>query len=226
MDRNNTIPGCARCLALALGLSRAPRAGHLRRPQAPTSNIPGALPNMHLVSPVADGQWTMPAGDYGNTRFSPLDKINTSNVQNLHVVATPRPASLTATKAARWSSTTRCTWLRPFPNNLIALDLPSPAFRRSGSSAASRYHVGGDCLLRRGQSRRQLCRREDHLQHARRPHGGGGRKHREGGWRTQVGDIKLGETTTMAPIVVERTWSSWATAGASLGYADSSRRWT
>jgi glucose dehydrogenase len=53
-----------------------------------TTNIPGELPNIHLVSPVADGQWTMPAGDYGNTRYSPLDKINTTNVQNLHVVAT------------------------------------------------------------------------------------------------------------------------------------------
>ena len=48
----------------------------------------GSQPNIHLVAPVANGQWTMPAGDYGNTRFSPLDKINTGNVQNLHVVAT------------------------------------------------------------------------------------------------------------------------------------------
>ena len=30
----------------------------------------------------------MPAGDYANTRYSPLDKINTGNVQNLHIAAT------------------------------------------------------------------------------------------------------------------------------------------
>jgi glucose dehydrogenase len=45
-----------------------------------TNTIPGALPGVHLVSPVAAGQWTMPAGDYANTRYSPLDKINTGNV--------------------------------------------------------------------------------------------------------------------------------------------------
>src|SRR6185312_14128311 len=51
-----------------------------------TTDIPGAQPNIHVVAPVADGQWTMPAGDYGNTRYSPLDQINTTNVHNLHVV--------------------------------------------------------------------------------------------------------------------------------------------
>jgi lanthanide-dependent methanol dehydrogenase len=53
-----------------------------------TNDIPGAAPGVHLVSPVAAGQWTMPAGDYANTRYSPLDKINTGNVQNLHIAAT------------------------------------------------------------------------------------------------------------------------------------------
>ena len=57
-----------------------------RRRNGMTTDVPGALPDIHLVSPVANGQWTMPAGDYGNTRYSPLNKINTGNVQNLHVV--------------------------------------------------------------------------------------------------------------------------------------------
>ena len=52
-----------------------------------TTNIPGSLPNIHLVSPVANWQWTMPAGDYGNLRYSPLSQINANNVHGLHVVA-------------------------------------------------------------------------------------------------------------------------------------------
>ena len=45
---------------LALGLFSA---GHLNaQNEGTTTNIPGALPNIHLVAPVADGQWTMPAG--------------------------------------------------------------------------------------------------------------------------------------------------------------------
>jgi glucose dehydrogenase len=50
--------------------------------------VPGSQPNIQLVAPPANGEWTMPAGDYGNTRFSPLDKINAGNVKTLHVVAT------------------------------------------------------------------------------------------------------------------------------------------
>ena len=67
---------------------RHPRRSALAQNSSTPITVPGSQPNIHLVAPVANGQWTMPAGDYGNTRFSPLDKINTGNVQNLHVVAT------------------------------------------------------------------------------------------------------------------------------------------
>ncbi len=77
------VLAAASCLLLA-----APAAQQASRSNGTTTNIPGALPGIHIVSPVANGQWTMPAGDYGNTRYSPLDKINSTNVQNLHVVAT------------------------------------------------------------------------------------------------------------------------------------------
>ena len=53
-----------------------------------TNDVPGALPGISIISPVANGQWTMPAGDYGNTRYSPLNQINSGNVQNLHIAAT------------------------------------------------------------------------------------------------------------------------------------------
>ena len=54
---------------------------------APSANgIPGSQPGIHLVSPLPIADWTMPAGDYANTRFSPLSQINTGNVKNLHVV--------------------------------------------------------------------------------------------------------------------------------------------
>jgi hypothetical protein len=58
--------------AVIAALLVAGAAGAQNKPSpGMTTDIPGALPDIHLVSPVADGQWTMPAGDYGNTRYSP-----------------------------------------------------------------------------------------------------------------------------------------------------------
>ena len=55
---------------------------------APHGGVAGAPPTMRLVSDVSRGEWRMPAGDYGNLRYSALDAIKTTNVVNLHVVTT------------------------------------------------------------------------------------------------------------------------------------------
>ena len=52
------------------------------------TDVAGSKPNAHLVSPLPNGEWRLPSGDYANTRFSPLNQINTSNAQNLHVLTT------------------------------------------------------------------------------------------------------------------------------------------
>ena len=52
------------------------------------SDLPGAAPGVHLVAPLPNGEWRMPAGDYANTRFSPLDQIRPNNVGNLRVITT------------------------------------------------------------------------------------------------------------------------------------------
>ena len=43
---------------------------------APAPPAPAAAP---------DGNWTMPAGNYASTRFSPLDQVNVNNVGSLKV---------------------------------------------------------------------------------------------------------------------------------------------
>ena len=96
--KSGKIDRCAwsAAAAVAPGACRWPRKTTTRM-AGMTTDIPGAQPGIHLVSPVPNGQWTQPAGDYANTRYSPLAQINTGNVQNLHVVATasdrhsPRP---------------------------------------------------------------------------------------------------------------------------------------
>ena len=67
-----------------------------------TNDIPGALPGVHLVSPVAAGQWTMPAGDYANTRLVRWTR-STRGMYRISISWQPcRPAFPTDTKASRW----------------------------------------------------------------------------------------------------------------------------
>ncbi|MGH9562448.1 MAG: hypothetical protein ACRD3S_13430, partial [Terracidiphilus sp.] len=91
-----------------------------------TTNIPGALPNIHIVSPVANGQWTMPAGDYGNLRFSPLSQINTTNVQNLHVIGTISTGIPHGHEGQPLVIGSTLYIVTPYPNNLMAIDLTKP----------------------------------------------------------------------------------------------------
>ena len=51
-------------------------------------DVPGALSGMRMISPPPTGEWRLPAGDYANTRFSPLDQINNTNVKSLKVITT------------------------------------------------------------------------------------------------------------------------------------------
>ena len=41
-----------------------------------------------IAQGVADGDWTMPARDYANTRFSPLDQLTPQNVKSLKLAWT------------------------------------------------------------------------------------------------------------------------------------------
>src|SRR4051812_46763760 len=48
-----------------------------------TRSTPGQVPDTRLIADVSRGEWRMPAGDYGNLRYSTLDTINPSNVKEL-----------------------------------------------------------------------------------------------------------------------------------------------
>lgn len=168
-----------------------------------TANIPGELPGIHLVSPVAAGQWTMPAGDYGNTRYSPLSQINTANVQNLHVVDVMSDGIPQGHEGGPLVVGSTLYMVTPFPNNLIALDLTKPGFPqkwifRPNPDITS---VGIACcdVVNRGASYADgkiiYNTLDDHTVAVDANTG-------QLVWKTQVGDIHLGETVTGAAFVV------------------------
>lgn len=168
-----------------------------------TTDIPGALPNIHLVSPVADGQWTMPAGDYGNTRYSPLDQINTGNVHNLHVVGAISTGIPHGHEGQPLVIGDTLYIVTPFPNNLMAVDLTKPGLpvKWTFEPHPDPESQGVACcdVVNRGASYADgkiiYATLDDHMVAVDAATG-------KLAWETTVGDFHKGETITMAPIVV------------------------
>ena len=169
-----------------------------------TSDIPGTLPGIKIVSPVANGQWTMPAGDYGNTRFSPLNQINTSNAQNLRVVATQATGIPHGHEGGPLVVGSTLYMVTPFPNNLIALDLTQPGFPQkwiySPNPDPASQGIACCDVVNRGASfadGKIIYNTLDDNTVAVDANTG------KLAWKTQVGDIHVGETTTGAAFVVK-----------------------
>jgi glucose dehydrogenase len=73
------------CAVVLLG-GGSREASEAQQVKAPP--VAGTLPGIRLISPLPNGTWTIPAGDYAHIRFSPLDQINTETVQNLKIMST------------------------------------------------------------------------------------------------------------------------------------------
>jgi PQQ-dependent dehydrogenase (methanol/ethanol family) len=206
MDRpNKFVIALERASLLSIAVCMCVDVGHAQT-NGSTNDIPGELPGIHLVAPVASGQWTMPAGDFGNTRYSPLDKINTSNVQNLHIAATSATGIPHGHEGQPLVVNNVLYIVTPFPNNLIALDITKPGFPQKWifRPEPDIRAVGVACcdVVNRGASYADgkiiYNTLDDHTVAVDANTG-------KRVWETQIGDIKYGETTTMAPIVVRNT---------------------
>jgi hypothetical protein len=151
-----------------------------------------------------DGQWTMPAGDHAATRFSALDQINPGNVAELRPVFTFDTGIAKGHEAAPLVIGATMYVVTPFPNIVYALDLtrpdhplkwafrPKPLQRAQGVACCDVVNRGaafadgrlffntldGQTIALDAQSGREM-------------------------WRTRLGNIDIGETITMAPLVAE-----------------------
>jgi len=165
------------------------------------SHAAGAV---RLISPVSSGEWRMPAGDFGSLRYSTLDSIRTSNVQNLRVVTTfstgipygheGQPLVLNGTMYV----------VTPFPNNLIAVDLSKPggATRWVFEPHPDQRAVGIACcdVVNRGAAYADgkiiYSLLDAHVVAVDAEKG-------TEVWRAKVGDTNVGETFTGAPLIVK-----------------------
>jgi PQQ-dependent dehydrogenase (methanol/ethanol family) len=138
------------------------------------------------------------------SRYSPLDQINTENVKGLAVAWTFSLGVLRGQEAAPIVAENTMFVVTPYPNIVYALDLtkpgaplkwkhePKPVAAAQGIACCDTVnrgaaYAGGKIFYNTldGQTIALDARSGEEL------------------WRTQLGDINLGETITMAPLVVD-----------------------
>jgi PQQ-dependent dehydrogenase (methanol/ethanol family) len=161
-------------------------------------------PQINTVSPLPNGEWLLPAGDYANTRYSPLNQITTENVKNLKVIATLSTGLPHGHEGQPLVVKNTMYIVTPYPNNLIAIDLknpngpikwtyqPNPDPRAQGRACCDIVNRGASYAD--GKIVYNLLDANTVAVDA------------ETGkeiWRAKVGDVSAGETVTMAPLIVK-----------------------
>src|SRR5262245_28874172 len=112
-------------LALALLVDGCGKEAEKATAQGPPV-VPGAVPGLRMISELPAGEWHLPAGDYANTRFSPLDQITTENVKGLKVITTYSTGIPSGHEGQPLIVNNTMYVVTPYPNNLIAIDLTKP----------------------------------------------------------------------------------------------------
>jgi PQQ-dependent dehydrogenase (methanol/ethanol family) len=173
--------------ATATGTATAPKAGDVR-----------------FISDVPNGEWRLPAGDYANTRYSPLAQINTSNVASLKIATTLSTGINRGHEGQPLVVNGTMYIVTPYPNNLLAVDLSKPggALKWVYEPHPDPNAVGKACcdVVNRGASYADgkiIYNLLDAKTVAVDAETG------KEVWRTTLGDINLGETITMAPLVIK-----------------------
>lgn len=149
-----------------------------------------------------DGQWPMAAKNYANTRYSGLDEINAKNVKNLKVAWTFSTGTTRGHEAAPIVVNNTMYVVTPYPNILYALDLtksgamkwkyePKPIAAAQGVACCgvvNRGAVYADGKVFFNTLDCHTCAVDAETG--------------EEVWKTKVGNIHIGETMTMSPLVV------------------------
>jgi PQQ-dependent dehydrogenase (methanol/ethanol family) len=148
-----------------------------------------------------DGEWRMPAKDYASTRYSALGDITAANVRNLKPAFTFSTGVERGHEAAPIVADGALYIVTPWPNTVYALDFSGKVkWKFEPNAAAAAQGVACCDVVNRGAAYadgRLFFNTLDNHTIALDAKSG------KELWRTQLGDITLGETMTMAPLVVK-----------------------
>lgn len=164
----------------------------------------GPAPKMRMITPLPQGEWTLPNGDLAGTRYSPLDQITTANVAKLQAKTTMSTGINRGHEGSPLVVDGTMYVVTPFPNNLIAIDLSQPggAMKWLYEPRPDPRAVGIACcdVVNRGASYADgkivFNTLDAHTVAV-------DAKTGKEVWRTRVGNIDIGETVTMAPLIVK-----------------------
>ncbi|HEX5581585.1 MAG TPA: methanol/ethanol family PQQ-dependent dehydrogenase [Gemmatimonadaceae bacterium] len=203
---------CFGLVALTTSCERSGGGGGVSRgtgdttvaPSAPASTAPAGGSGAVARLPADDGQWTMAAKDYANTRYSALDEITTANVGGLKLAWTFSTGNRNGHEAAPLVVDGTMYVVTPFPNQLYALDLTQPGAPAKWSYTPPQVQTaeGVACcdVVNRGAAyadgRIYFATLDNQVAAVDAASG-------KPVWRVRVGDVNRGETMTMAPIVVK-----------------------
>ncbi|HEX7020356.1 MAG TPA: methanol/ethanol family PQQ-dependent dehydrogenase [Gemmatimonadaceae bacterium] len=171
----------------------------------PTSNTAAAaaLPP-GSVAAQGSGEWWMPGRDYVGSRYAPLTDINVSNVQNLKVATTFSTGVLHGHEGQPLVVGSTMYVVTPYPNLLYSIDLTKPggALNWTYAPPTDSRAVGIACcdIVNRGAvyaDGKIIYSTLDAQTVAVDAKSG------KEVWRTQVGNVAIGETITGAPLVVK-----------------------
>jgi alcohol dehydrogenase (cytochrome c) len=154
------------------------------------------------AAPAEDGQWTSPAKNAANTRFSGLDEINTGNVGRLQVAFSFSMGVDRGQESAPLVVDDTLYVVSPFPNYLYALDLTRPGaplkWKYDPKPDGSAQGVACCDVVNRGPTfddgKLFYVTLDDHVVAVDAASG-------SEVWKVELGDINKGETMTMAPLV-------------------------
>lgn len=149
-------------------------------------------------------EWPMPGADYSNSRYSELAQITPANAKNLHASWTFSTGVLRGHEGQPLVVDNTMYLVTPYPNVAYAIDLGTEGyplrwkFRPENAQAATGIAccdvVNRGAAYANGKIFYNLLDGHTVAVDAKT-----GRQ----SWRTRMGDLKRGETITMAPIVVK-----------------------
>ena len=156
------------------------------------------------ASDIRDGDWSMPAHDYAGTRFSPLAEINVTNAVRLELAFSFSTGVEKGHEAAPIVVNDTMYVVTPYPNRVFALDLTRPGvhvkWQFDPKTNATSQGVACCDVVNRGATYsdgRIIFNTLDN--HTIALDAATGKEL----WRTQLGEIQLGQSMTMAPLVVK-----------------------
>jgi PQQ-dependent dehydrogenase (methanol/ethanol family) len=197
--------GTVTSLALFNGCKGSSRASEARLTPPPAGGQAAAQPGSATIPGyVDDGQWPMAAKDYANSRYSSLNEITPQNAKNLRLVSSFSTGVLRGHEAAPLVVNNTMYIVTPWPNFLYAIDLTQPGgvtkwVYKPKPEPASQGVACCDVVNRGAAFYDGKIFYNTLDNHTVAVDANTGAEV----WNTKLGEINMGQTITMAPIVVK-----------------------